>query len=121
MTNIAEEPLEKAPVILPKSGFEQPAPSSRSSDNIAKLETDLAREKEERCEERFVWIAVVFVLVCVPIALVVNFAVFVILFLLGLILLVGIAKRLGVDWAVQGVGWLMHWISTKASLGGNKE
>jgi len=121
LKNIAEESAEATPVVLPKSGFEQPAPPSRSADNIAKLETDLATEKEERCEERFIWIAVVFVLVCVPISLVVNFAIFVILFLLGLILLVGIAKRLGVDWAVQGVGWLMHWVSTKANFGGNKD
>lgn len=99
-------------------GFNVPAPAGQLAANIAKLESDLASEKEERCEERFIWIAVCYIMGSALLYIAIqSVIVFMVLFLLGLIVLVGIARRLGVDWAVQGVGWLMHWISTQFSLG----
>jgi hypothetical protein len=88
------------------------------ADNAAKLEADLASEREERCEERFIWIAVVFILSAGHVyASMDSIWAFLVLFLLSLIILIGIAQRLGVDWAVQSVGWLMHWIANRVKLG----
>lgn len=102
-----------------RSGYDLPASHPSLSANIAKLESDLASEKELRCEERFIWIAVCYVLLMALLYTAMqSWFPFLLLFLLGLIVLVGIAERLGVDWAVRGVGGLMHWISEKANLGG---
>jgi len=99
-----------------------PSESSAIAENVAKLESDLATEREERNEERFIWIAVCFILSSALLYdAIESVIVFVMLFLLGLVLLVGIAKRLGVDWAVQGVGWLMHWIATRTSVVGKED
>lgn len=122
MKNISEESVDTVQPPRPRSGFDQPAPDTPLATNIAKLETDLATEKEERCEERFIWIAVVFGLLMTTVYTATeSLPVFLMLFLLGLVLLIGIANRLGVDWAVQGVGWLMHWISTRTKFGSGKD
>ncbi|MCG5483646.1 MAG: hypothetical protein KK482_07980 [Sinorhizobium meliloti] len=122
MKNIVDELDEPSSTTRIRSGFDQPAPDTALATNIAKLETDLSTEKEERCEERFIWISVVFALLMTIIYISTqSLPVFFMLFLLGLILLIGIANRLGVDWAVQGVGWLMHWISNRARISPDKE
>jgi hypothetical protein len=107
---------------LSEGGFSVPSGGGALAENVAKLESDLATEREERCEERFIWIAICYILGSgLLYAAIQSLVVFLVLFLLGLVVLVGIAKRLGVDWAVQGVGWLMHWISTQANFSGKDE
>lgn len=120
MRNIESESSDP-PVEKKSGGFVVPTSGGQLAENAAKLEADLASEKEERSEERFIWISVVFILVAADVyKLIDSVIVFTLLFLLSLILLIGLAQRLGVDWAVQGVGWLMHWISEKTKIGGSE-
>jgi hypothetical protein len=114
-----ESDKNPSPVSLPSTGgLAVPTSSGALSQNTAKLEADLSNEREERCEERFIWIALVFILASGHVyASMENFWAFLVLFLLSLILLIGIAKRLGVDWAVQSVGWFLHWIAERAKFG----
>ncbi|WP_116082058.1 hypothetical protein [Tropicimonas sp. IMCC34011] len=88
-------------------------------ENIAKLETDLDAEKEERREERFYWICGVAISFdVIAIQAVSGSWLFAPVFMLQLILLVGIAQRLGVDWAVQMIGALFHWMTSRGKPGG---
>ncbi len=116
MKSTETEPLSKQ---LPSDtgAFASPAPGGQLAENTAKLEADLATEREERSEERFIWIAVVFILCSAHVyASMDSVIAFICLFMLSLVLLIGIAKRLGVDWAVQGVGWLMHRIAERMKI-----
>jgi len=81
--------------------------------NIYRLETDLDSEKEERKEERFIWVCVAVVLVNMGFLIAIDGGSVSYLFLLALqlVALLGYAKRLGVDWAVQGIGYLLHKLS----------
>jgi len=118
LTSIETESPERRPSPSKTGGFAVPSSGGALAENTAKLEADLATEREERCEERFIWIAVVFILASGHVyASMDSIWAFLVLFLLSLILLVGIAKRLGVDWAVQSVGWLMHWIAEQTKIG----
>lgn len=83
------------------------------TDSIARLETSLDSEREERLEERFRWICVTSILVDVVAAVALDGSwIFVPLFMLQLIVLIGFAKAYGVDWAEQLIGQLLHWVSS---------
>lgn len=115
---------ENAPPPLEVDALALPEPSDGSgratlSDNIARLETDLDAEKEERKEERFYWICVSAFLIDVIIySSIGSFWGFILLFMFQLIVLIEIAQKLGVDWAVQMMGWLLHWIAERGKLDG---
>lgn len=94
------------------SGDVIPKEQSALSDNIARLETSLATEKEKLLEERFWWICVATILFDVlAISAVDGSMLFVLIFLLELIVLAGLAKKYGLDWAEQMIGQLLHWVS----------
>jgi len=110
------QPKPRPPLTADEQVLLPPAPDGRLGENIAKLESDLAREREERQEERFLWIAGASILLdYIGYGLIKDFAAFVPMVLLQLILLVVLAKRLGVDWAVQAIGWLMFQMRQKPS------
>jgi hypothetical protein len=119
--NIETESPPSSPPVKPDT-FDLPAspdPEERAvlSSNIAKLQDDLDQERDERKEERFHWICVAaFLLDIVAYGALDSFWPFLVLFMFQLIVLVGIARRLGVDWAVHGFGWLLFWISQKLAL-----
>ena len=82
------------------------------SDNIARLETSLDTEREERLEERFRWICVTSLLLdVIAVAALDGSWLFIPIFMLQLIALIGFAKAYGVDWAEQLIGQLLHWVS----------
>ena len=83
---------------------------------IAEMQQELVDEKDQRKEERFYWIGVCYILGMALLYIAVgNFAVFSILFLFGCIVLMGVANRLGVDWAVRLIGGLMAWVMKRPS------
>ena len=111
-------PLDKN---LPDTFFGSESTSTEANEalmkNIYRLETDLDSEKEDRKEERFNWICLSALLLdAVIIRSIDGSWLFVLLFMLQIILLLGMAQRLGVDWAVKTLGWFLHWISEKAKL-----
>lgn len=83
-------------------------------ENAARLQELYDKEKEERLEERFIW-------VCVSVILLDGILIVAIggawsigpLFLLEIVLLFGAARMWGVDWAVQSMGWLMHRLAER--------
>jgi len=82
------------------------------TDNIASLETSLAKEKDERLEERFRWVCATAILFDVVAVSALNGSwLFLPIFMLQLIVLIGFAKEYGVDWAEQLIGRLLHWTS----------
>lgn len=82
--------------------------------NIARLETDLAKEREDRKEKEFIYIgAIAFLASVLAFKVLDNTILSMLMFLFELIILAGLAKRMGVDWAVQGIGWLSHLISKR--------
>ncbi len=102
--------------------FDPPYPSSQGSealsDSIARLETDLINEREKRCDERFFWVACIFLLILPYIYQAVqSFAPFIVICIFGLVALMGLAYKLGVDIAVQLIGWLLHWLTSKLGIG----
>ena len=99
-------------VSKPVEGEVIPREDAALTDNIARLETSLDTEREERLEERFRWICVTALLVDVVAAAALNGSwIFLPLFMLQLIVLIGFAKAYGVDWAEQLIGQLLHWVS----------
>lgn len=81
---------------------------------IAQLETTLVAEREDRREKEFIYIAAIaFLSTVICFKLLDNTAISIVLFLFELIILAGLAQRMGVDWAVRGLGWLAHVISKK--------
>ncbi len=96
--------------------FESDDPNSEKHtalmSNIHRLETDLDTEKEERKEERFYWVGLAALLLDAIIIQAIDGSwLFVLLFILEVILLLGLAQRWGVGWAVKSLGWFLHWIS----------
>ncbi len=86
--------------------YRSPPNNEKLGDNVAKLESDLAMEREQRAEERFIWITTVAVLGdFIAYGMLRDFFGFALIFLLELIVLAIVARRLGVDWAVQLIGW----------------
>lgn len=82
------------------------------TDNIARLETSLDNEKEQRLEERFRWVCVTSLLLdVIAVAALDGSWLFLPIFMLQLIALIGFAKAYGVDWAEQLIGQLLHWVS----------
>lgn len=80
--------------------------------SIAHLEAQLVNERDKRREERFQWIVVTSILLdIVAIGAIDGSWLFLPLFLLQLIALIGFAKANGVDWAEQLIGQLFHWVS----------
>lgn len=86
------------------------------SGNIAELETSLEQEREGRKEERFYWVLACCILVDPLIFNVMNGGWgFAPLLLLQIIMLIGLAKRLGVDWAVELLSWTFEVIAKRKS------
>lgn len=82
------------------------------TNNIASLETSLDTEREDRQEERFRWIVVTSLLLdVVAVSALDGSWLFLPIFMLQLIVLIGFAKAYGVDWAEQLIGQLLHWVS----------
>ena len=95
----------------------EPAENSGVADqlfqNIARLETDLSKERDERLEERFRWVCAVTVLVNLLTLTAIDGGSisYMMLLLLQLIVLLGYAQKLGVDWAVKLIGDLLNLVS----------
>lgn len=84
------------------------------TDAIAKLETDLVAEREDRREKEFIFVAVIaFFASVICFKLLDNTILSICLFLFELVILTGLANRMGVDWAVRGIGWLTHILSKR--------
>ena len=84
------------------------------TNNIARLEDRLDTEREQRMEERFRWVVVTSILFDIlAIHEVDGSWLFVPVFMLQLICLIGYAKANGVDWAEQLIGQLFHWLSQR--------
>lgn len=81
---------------------------------IARLETDLIAEREDRREKEFIFIAAIaFLSSVICFKLLDNTMMSIILFLFELVILTGLATRMGVDWAVRGIGWLTYVVSER--------
>lgn len=99
-------------ISTPAKGEVIPKEAAALTDNIARLETSLDTEKEERLEERFRWICVTALLLdVIAVAALDGSWLFLPIFMLQLIALIGFAKAYGVDWAEQLIGQLLHWVS----------
>lgn len=71
-------------------------------------------EREERPEERFRWICVTSLLIAVlAVAALDGSWLFLPIFMLQLIALIGFAKAYRVDWAEQLIGQLLYWVSQR--------
>jgi hypothetical protein len=82
------------------------------ANSLAHLEAQLSDERDKRKEERFHWIVVTSVMFDVIAISALNGSwLFLPIFLLQLIALIGFARANGVDWAVQLIGQLFHWVS----------
>ncbi|MGE7369756.1 hypothetical protein ACQKKX_11935 [Neorhizobium sp. NPDC001467] len=110
----AEEAIPKRPTAfgLPqKSGTTD---HEKLTAAIAQLETELVAEREDRREKEFIYIAAIaFLASVICFKLLEDTALSIFLFLFELIILTGLARRMGIDWAVRGLGWLAHIISKK--------
>jgi hypothetical protein len=96
----------------PVSGEILPTEGATLTDNIARLEISLDTEKEERLEERFRWVCVTALLLdVIAVAALVGSWLFLPIFMLQLIALIGFTKAYSVDWAEQLIGQLLHWVS----------
>jgi len=79
---------------------------------IARLETDLVAEREDRREKEFIFVAALaFLGSVICFKLLDNTILSIVLFLFELIILTGLVNRMGVDWAVRGIGWLTHVVT----------
>lgn len=107
------KPQGKFVGVEPQIGGEiAPNENAALTDNIARLETSLDTEKEERLEERFRWVCVTSLLLdVIAVAALDGSWLFLPIFMLQLIALIGFAKAYGVDWAEQLIGQLLHWVS----------
>ncbi|WP_425963767.1 hypothetical protein [Rhizobium nepotum] len=101
------------------TGFDLPQKSGTTDHDkltaaIAQLETALVSEREDRREKEFIFVAAIaFLASVICFKLLDNTALSIFLFLFELIILAGLANRMGVDWAVRGLGWLAHVISSR--------
>ncbi len=110
------KPASAAPDEAAGQVYRSPPNNEKLGDNVAKLESDLAMEREQRAEERFIWITTVAVLGdFIAYGMLRDFFGFALIFLLELIVLAIVARRLGVDWAVQLIGWVMFHVSRRAA------
>ena len=92
---------------------EQTKQISSLTNNIARLETSLNAEQEDRLEERFTWVcAVALLLDVLAISAMDGSWLFLPIFMLQLVILIGYAQKCGVDWAVQLLAWLLHKVSS---------
>lgn len=88
---------------------------------IARLETDLVAEREDRREKEFIFVAAIaFLGSVICFKLLDDTILSILLFLFELVILTGLATRMGVDWAVRGIGWLTHVVSEHFGKG-NKD
>lgn len=114
--NSPPAPAQAQPEVT--DAFDVPAPvehdgSGKLADNIARLETDLDAERDGRKEERFYWICLsAFLLDPLVYRGVDNFPAFIIIFMFQLVVLIGLAHKLGVDWAVKGLGDFLNFIKS---------
>lgn len=78
--------------------------SDKLIEKIDQLETDLSRSRDGRREERFYWIlGVSFLGNVIIMSLLGNVLAFLILLIIQLPFLAGLARYLGVDWAVEAI------------------
>lgn len=110
-------PDEPQPHPQPESpvAFELPAPSDNGDKKIlaesaAELQKKLEDQKETHQERMFLCFVGMAILVCPVLfgAVDGNFGAFLAMFLLLLVLLIGLANHLGVDWAVKLIGWVLY-------------
>lgn len=96
------------------SGEILPKETTALTDNIARLESRLDAEREERLEERFRWVCATSILFDVVAVVAMNGSwLFLPIFMLQLIATIGYAKACGVDWAEQLIGQLLHIIEER--------
>ena len=95
--------------VVPEKSAGERQEVGKLSENIARLERDINTEKEERLEERFLWICIMSLLLDIlAISAVGGSWLFLPVFALQLIVLIGFAKVYGVDWAEQLIGGLLY-------------
>lgn len=83
---------------VPKPRDGEVLPSSKTAGAVARLESDLQKERDERKEERFYWIAGLVMVGNVPIFAGMPSAWLCLpIFLLEVVILIGLADKLGVD------------------------
>jgi len=98
----------------PKLDLAGPGESEKVADAAASLADELEAAKDARKEERFVWITVVVILVDVlwfkdsP-----NPALPFVVLVLQLILLIVLARRMGINDVVELIDRLLHTVSSK--------
>ena len=96
------------------SGEVLPSETAALTNNIARLESRLDTEREERLEERFRWVCATSVLFDVVAVVAMDGSLlFLPIFMLQLIATLGYARSCGVDWAEQLIGQLIHTISKR--------
>lgn len=114
MQDAPNNPPKFVGVSKPVSGEVVAKETAALTDNIARLETSLDTEKEQRLEERFRWICSTAVLIDIIAVVAMNGSwAFLPIFMLQLIVMIGFAKAYGVDWAEQLIGQLLYTVSKK--------
>ncbi|RUM95931.1 hypothetical protein EET67_20640 [Pseudaminobacter arsenicus] len=116
----------EAPAKLPDQVFDIPPDGNGQLDKliekIERLETDLTTAKDVRREERFYWIfAADFLFNLILIKYLDNVALFLIMLVPQLFVLVGLARYLGVDWAVEPIERSLKWFSDQVKRPSGKE
>ena len=87
-------------------------------EKIERLENEISTAKDQRLEERFYWIcATVFLANVIFAKFLDNIPLFFILLMAQLFMLAGLAKRLGVDWAVEAIERICHWLDERIKRG----
>ena len=100
------------------SGEVLPSEIAALANNIARLESRLDAEREERLEERFRWVCAATVLFDVVAVVAMDGSLlFLPIFMMQLIATLGYAKSCGVDWAEQLIGQLIHIVSERLKKG----
>lgn len=94
--------------------------SDNASEAAARLGDELEAAKDARKEERFVWIVIVTILVDVLwFANSPNPTLPVVVLILELVVLVVLARRMGIDDVVELIDRLLHTVGSKAGGGGS--
>jgi hypothetical protein len=126
MNTVIELPTSlPQPEVSENAGFGLPTKAGtddieKLTSAIARLETDLVTEREDRREKEFIFVAAIaFLGSVICFRLLDNTILSIILFLFELVILTGLATRMGVDWAVRGCGWLTHVVSEHFSKSGS--
>lgn len=111
-------PDEETDIFEPPLGLSESERKSVDvlSETIAKLEQDLAREKDERNEERFYWLLGGFLLFNLLSWVVFeHIGVWSVFFILQVAVLWGLAGKFGHEWAVLSLGRFLRWLERLGS------